>query len=81
MHGNVLEWCQGTYHDSWKGGPTDGSAWVEGGDPRLRICRGGAWTSLAPDCRSGNRFAVDVYDEPVNVGLRIAMRVEQNRER
>jgi formylglycine-generating enzyme required for sulfatase activity len=26
MHGNVWEWCQDTWHDSYKGAPTDGSA-------------------------------------------------------
>ena len=31
MHGNVYEWCEDTYHDSYKGAPNDGSAWVDEG--------------------------------------------------
>lgn len=77
MHGNVWEWCYGEYHDSYEGAPTDGSPWVDGGDVRNRTCRGGAWNSLAPDCRSANRYAVDAYEPPHNIGFRVAMRVSK----
>jgi formylglycine-generating enzyme required for sulfatase activity len=75
MHGNVWEWCYGEYHDNYEGAPTDGSPWVDGGDVRNRTCRGGAWNTLAPDCRSANRYAVDAYEPPHNIGFRVAMRV------
>ena len=41
MHGNVREWVQDGYEDSYQGAPSDGSAW-ESGSSR-RVCRGGAW--------------------------------------
>jgi formylglycine-generating enzyme required for sulfatase activity len=74
MNGNVWEWCFGQYHDTWAGAPSDGSSWLEGGDNRLRSIRGGAWFSLAVDCRSANRSGVDMYDSPHGIGLRVLMR-------
>jgi sulfatase modifying factor 1 len=40
MAGNVAEWTGDAYHDSYKGAPTDGSAWIEPAGP-LRTVRGG----------------------------------------
>lgn len=42
-HGNAWEWCEDVWHDSYKGAPGDGSAWVSGGDSLHRIRRGGTW--------------------------------------
>lgn len=50
MQGNVLEWVEDRYHDSYTGAPTDGSAWLSGGDQKQRIPRGRAWYELAPRC-------------------------------
>ncbi|MBT9317905.1 formylglycine-generating enzyme family protein [Leptothoe spongobia] len=55
MHGNVLEWCQDHFHGSYKGAPTDGSAWVTDGDKSLRILRGGSWAFTPRNCRSAFR--------------------------
>ncbi|MGC8715225.1 MAG: formylglycine-generating enzyme family protein, partial [Leptodesmis sp.] len=43
MHGNVWEWCLDHWHENYKGAPTDGSAWVKGGNSDLRLLRGGSW--------------------------------------
>jgi len=56
MHGNVLEWCQDYWHENYKGAPTDGSAWIEGGDESRRILRGGSWYGYPRNCRSAYRF-------------------------
>jgi formylglycine-generating enzyme required for sulfatase activity len=42
VHGNVLEWCEDTWHDNYEGAPVDGSAWVQDGDTS-RVQRGGSW--------------------------------------
>ena len=41
MAGNASQWVQDSYHDSYDGAPTDGSAWEEAG--ALRVTRGSSW--------------------------------------
>ena len=55
MHGNVWEWCQDVGHDNYEGAPTDGSAWVDGGDQARRVLRGGSWFNRPVLCRSAHR--------------------------
>jgi formylglycine-generating enzyme required for sulfatase activity len=43
MHGNVWEWVEDSWHETYDGAPTDGSAWLSGGDPNFRVVRGGSW--------------------------------------
>jgi formylglycine-generating enzyme required for sulfatase activity len=54
MHGNVWEWCQDNWHDSYNGAPTDGSAWNIGGDSNY-VLRGGALYLIPCNCRSADR--------------------------
>jgi formylglycine-generating enzyme required for sulfatase activity len=54
MHGNVWEWCQDLYHDSYNGAPIDGSAWESGGGQK-RVMRGGSWLFHADGLRSAAR--------------------------
>jgi formylglycine-generating enzyme required for sulfatase activity len=74
MHGNVLEWCEDVWHASYEGAPTDGSAWMEGGDQGLRVLRGGSWDSNPAYCRAANRGSVDPTDENVYYGCRVVLR-------
>jgi formylglycine-generating enzyme required for sulfatase activity len=57
MHGNVWEWCLDHFHDSYNGAPSDGSAWVTGGNSDLRILRGGSWFCIPRLCRCAYRFS------------------------
>jgi formylglycine-generating enzyme required for sulfatase activity len=41
MSGNVWEWVEDCWHDSYNGAPTDGSAWVDG-ECEMRTIRGGS---------------------------------------
>ena len=61
MHGNVWEWVQDCYHDSYMGAPNDGSAWVTGGEQKSRVLRGGSWNYGPAYLRSTDRdwFAPD----------------------
>jgi formylglycine-generating enzyme required for sulfatase activity len=75
VHGNVWEWCAGEYHDSYRSAPSDGSAWVTGGDVTRRVVRGGSWNNLAVDCRSANRYSFAQRGKHKDIGFRLAMAV------
>ncbi len=60
MHGNVREWCQDHWHDSYEGAPTDGSAWLTDNEKASRVRRGGSWGSYQRSCRSA------YFNNPVN---------------
>ena len=42
MHGNGWEWVEDCWNDSYRGAPSDGSAWLLGNCDR-RVLRGGSW--------------------------------------
>jgi formylglycine-generating enzyme required for sulfatase activity len=52
--GNVWEWVEDCWHDSYEGAPTDGSAWVNG-DCSTRVLRGGSWVDVPWLVRSADR--------------------------
>ena len=56
MHGNVWEWVQDCYKDSYQDAPTDGSA-VVSPDCSLRVLRGGSWNYFPQLLRSAYRYA------------------------
>jgi formylglycine-generating enzyme required for sulfatase activity len=71
MLGNVWEWCEDVYHDSYKGAPTDGSAWLKGGDQRYRVMRGGSWIDNGFYCRVNERIRAMPDTRQRNSGLRL----------
>jgi formylglycine-generating enzyme required for sulfatase activity len=77
MHGNVFEWCEDSWHDSYQGSPAGAKAWNEGGDPRYRVVRGGSFASAAAYCRSSYRAAEAVTGRFNDVGFRVALFADQ----
>ncbi|MGH9831408.1 MAG: caspase, EACC1-associated type [Blastocatellia bacterium] len=73
MHGNVWEWCEDVWHDSYKGALTDGSAWLSGGDSIRRVLRGGSHRNNARFCRSAYRNHIDARNFSNNVGFRVVV--------
>ena len=76
MHGNVLEWCQDRWHDSYQGAPGNGSAWIsdnaEGNN--YRILRGGSWSDIPSYCRSAVRNINHPDTRNHDVGFRVVSR-------
>jgi formylglycine-generating enzyme required for sulfatase activity len=73
MHGNVLEWCLDHWHDSYEGGPSDGSAWLtpSASEKELRLLRGGSWNDDPRLCRSACRFHTQPGYASLGVGFRV----------
>jgi formylglycine-generating enzyme required for sulfatase activity len=69
--GNVWEWCQDRWHDTYAGAPSDGSAW-ETGDSPDRVLRGGGWESAA-ECRSAYRTSAPEGEAVFGGGLRVLL--------
>lgn len=71
LHGNVAEWTQDCWNDTYKHAPTDGSAWLSG-DCSIRVLRGGSWE----DSPNLLRAAVRNWDghavRSATVGFRLA---------
>ena len=71
MHGNVYEWCQDHWHDSYIGAPKDGSAWLTENEGARRINRGGSFYALPECCRSAFRDNDLPDDRFSEIGFRI----------
>ena len=71
VHGNVWEWAQDCWNDSYNGAPSDGSAWLAG-DCALRVLRGGGWNIRPVGLRSAFRYGFDRVDGDFGVGFRLA---------
>jgi len=71
MHGNVWEWVEDCYRDSYADAPTDGSEVIMADCP-LHILRGGAWNYQPRYLRSAYRYATPPGVRMENAGLRVA---------
>jgi formylglycine-generating enzyme required for sulfatase activity len=70
MHGNVSEWVEDVYHDSYEDAPADGSP--VNGDAGRRVVRGGAWIYDPQNLRAAVRFGLSTVVRLNNLGFRLA---------
>jgi formylglycine-generating enzyme required for sulfatase activity len=74
MHGNIWEWCQDDWHDSYVGAPLDGSAWTDRNDndyQKEKLLRGGSWFSNPNNCRSAYRVRINADNRSSSGGFRV----------
>ena len=73
VHGNVWEWTQDCYNESYREAPADGAAW-ERGDCSRRIMRGGSLVSDPGSLRSAYRLGYTTGGT-FGIGIRVARTV------
>ena len=72
MTGNVWEWLQDCWNESYDGAPVNEEAW-QTGDCEQRLLRGGSWDDDEPyDLRSTYRNSSDVDKRYFTFGFRLA---------
>ncbi|TRU49935.1 MAG: serine/threonine-protein kinase pkn1 [Microcystis aeruginosa Ma_QC_Ca_00000000_S207] len=74
MSGNVWEWCEDDWHDSYKNAPDDGTAWIDNDNRSQspKCLRGGSWRYFPFSCRSAYRDWFDPVNHYVILGFRVA---------
>jgi formylglycine-generating enzyme required for sulfatase activity len=71
MQGNVSEYCEDWYHKSYDGSPTDGSAWLSGGEQKERVLRGGSLGHFGWGIRSSSRYNAAPDFTLITFGFRV----------
>ena len=71
--GNLWEWVQDCWHDTYYNAPTDGSAWVNDcKNNNIKVRRGGAWDAKPAGIRSAIRSQGPINDRSNLYGFRVA---------
>ncbi len=76
MSGNVLEWCEDIYNESYLNLPADGSVNTTIGDRKFRVLRGGSWVLNALELRSAVRSGGGLGVRLDVIGFRLAARLK-----
>lgn len=74
MCGNVLEWCEDDWNDSYEGALDDGKAWIKADrENTSRVIRGGSWGHYLRFCRVAGRGNVRPSGRGNGVGFRLVL--------
>lgn len=72
--GNVAEWCQDDYHGDYNGAPSQGEAWLDDKEGKVKkVVRGGAYLSGPSYCRSFSRLGLAADKAYTRVGFRVVV--------
>jgi formylglycine-generating enzyme required for sulfatase activity len=71
MAGNLWQWVEDCYHDSYDGAPADGSVWTVD-DCKYVVARGGSWDLTPGQLRSASRGRDSAINRTTFVGFRVA---------
>ena len=71
MHGNVWEWCEDDWHNSYEGAPEDGSTWTDNRSQAEKLLRGGSWDLNPQNCRSAYRSHSSRVNRYIDLGFRV----------
>jgi formylglycine-generating enzyme required for sulfatase activity len=74
MAGNAAEWLEDCWNESYKGAPSDGSAWANG-SCSLRALRGGSFDAQSAYLKSAARFRYDSDVRFFGNGFRVARKL------
>ena len=80
MHGNVFEWVEDCYQDSYKKTPANGEPHL-GGACSDRVLRGGSWNYLPSYLRSADRNWYTASERYFHSGFRVAQDLEKDADR
>lgn len=72
MSGNVWEWTQDCYNETYRDAPADGSAW-ETGECNMRMVRGGSWAGILDNVRAAIRNETATGIKFYIYGFRVAI--------
>ncbi|MXW74031.1 MAG: SUMF1/EgtB/PvdO family nonheme iron enzyme [Gammaproteobacteria bacterium] len=72
MHGNVWEWVEDCWNESYTGAPSNGGAWLRGNCDR-RVMRSGSWNNAPRSLRSASRGRIATDFRGIYVGFRVAL--------
>ena len=77
MHGNVAEWVEDCYHDSYEGAPTENQVWLAN-QCDFRVLKGGSWYDIPRVGRSATRYRATPDLKASNWGFRVVRIIPEN---
>lgn len=78
MHGNVAEWVEDTWSDTYSDTPRDGSAYI-GDRQSPKVVRGGSWQDVPRSVRSSSRNRLKPTTRNDHTGFRVVRTLTMSR--